>query len=85
MPTVLTIGPYRFHFYSNEGQEPPHIHVTSAERKAKFWLTPITQERNDGFRSGELKEIEELIRIHLDLLMEAWHEFFEVGRKSEAN
>ncbi len=27
MPTVFRSGPYRFFFYSNEGSEPPHIHV----------------------------------------------------------
>ena len=31
MPTVLRIGPFRFHFYSDEGNEPPHIHVASPE------------------------------------------------------
>jgi hypothetical protein len=34
MPTVLRIGPYRFFFYSNEGHEPPHIHVESADGEA---------------------------------------------------
>jgi hypothetical protein len=27
MPTVLTIGPYRFHFFSDEGNESAHIHI----------------------------------------------------------
>jgi len=36
MPTVLRIGPYRFHFYSREGGEPPHIHVTREDMEAKF-------------------------------------------------
>jgi len=41
MPTVLRVGGYRFFFYSNEGSEPPHIHVQKAEKYAKFWLQPI--------------------------------------------
>ncbi|WP_439481025.1 DUF4160 domain-containing protein [Cyclobacterium plantarum] len=41
MPTVLRIGPYRFFFFSNEGNEPPHIHVESGEGHAKFWLEPV--------------------------------------------
>jgi hypothetical protein len=28
MPTVFTKEGFRFHFYSNERNEPPHIHVT---------------------------------------------------------
>jgi hypothetical protein len=39
MPTVLRWGPYRAFFYSNEGGEPPHIHVRSGNYEAKFWLT----------------------------------------------
>jgi hypothetical protein len=27
MPTLLRIGSFRFHFYSDEGSEPPHVHV----------------------------------------------------------
>ena len=34
MPTVLRIGPYRFHFYSKEGNEPAHIHVARDELEA---------------------------------------------------
>lgn len=33
---MLGIGPYRFYFWADERQEPPHIHVGSAEREAKF-------------------------------------------------
>lgn len=42
MPTVLRIGPYRFFFYSNEGSEPPHVHVESGGRVAKVWLVPVS-------------------------------------------
>ena len=43
LPTLLKEGPYRFFFYSNEGdpREPPHVHVTAGERVAKFWLEPV--------------------------------------------
>jgi hypothetical protein len=34
LPTVLRVGAYRFHFYSREGNEPPHIHVTREEMEA---------------------------------------------------
>ena len=29
----------RFFFYSNEGSEPPHVHVESGDGTAKLWLT----------------------------------------------
>jgi hypothetical protein len=41
MPTILRDGRWRFFFYSNEGSEPPHVHVESADGEAKYWLTPV--------------------------------------------
>jgi hypothetical protein len=34
VPTVLRVGPYRFFFYSNEGTEPPHVHVEAAGKSS---------------------------------------------------
>jgi len=80
VPTVLRVGAFRFFFYAEEGQEPPHVHIESAEKRAKFWLVPPEQTWNDGFRSGEIKVIEEIIYLHIDLLMEAWNDFFSHQR-----
>jgi hypothetical protein len=54
MPTVLRDGPHRFFFFSNEGEEPPHIHVETGENYAKFWLTPVTLARAVGYNASEL-------------------------------
>lgn len=76
MPTVLRIGRFRFFFYSNESQEPPHIHIKAAENEAKFWLQPVRLAFNYGFRSKELSEIERLVREHQNELLEAWNGYF---------
>lgn len=76
MPTVLRVGQYRFFFYSEEGTEPPHIHVEAADKRAKYWMCPIAHVRSDGFRSGELKEIEQIIATNVDSFMEEWDGFF---------
>jgi len=31
MPTALRVDDYRFFFFSNEGNEPVHIHVESGD------------------------------------------------------
>ncbi len=36
MPTVLLILGWRFYFFSNENNEPIHIHVSKAEMEGKF-------------------------------------------------
>jgi hypothetical protein len=76
MPTVLRIDGFRFFFFSNEGNEPPHIHVQRAENYAKFWLQPLQLATNSGYTGREITRIRELIEQHQQVLLEAWHEFF---------
>lgn len=74
MPTVLHVGRYRLFFFSNEGEEPAHIHVKAERDQAKFWLDPVALAANYGFRAHELSEIEQIVRAHQGELMEAWDE-----------
>jgi hypothetical protein len=74
MPTVLRIGKYRFHFYSNEGEEPPHIHVRSSDGECKFWLDPVELARNNGIAAHELRQIERHVFENRVMLMERYHE-----------
>jgi Domain of unknown function (DUF4160) len=77
MPTVLIESGYRFFFFSNEGSEPPHVHVERAENVAKFWLVPSpTLVRNVGFRSQELAEIRKIIAGNRAKILRRWHEHF---------
>jgi hypothetical protein len=76
MPTVLRDGPYRFCFFSNEGQEPPHIHIKAGSDQATFWLDPIDLASNYGFRAHELNQIERIIEHHQTELIGAWNEYF---------
>jgi hypothetical protein len=54
MPTVMRIGGFRFFFYSNENDEPRHIHVKDADHEAKYWLEPLELAWNRGFNTREL-------------------------------
>jgi len=56
MPTVKIIGAYRFFFYSNEGDEPPHVHVKRERCSAKFWLRPVALVYTSGFKGAELRK-----------------------------
>ena len=76
MPTVARIRGYRFFFFSNEGREPPHIHVKAGGDEAKFWLDPIQLAANNGFNNRELTEIVYIISQHQPLLRNAWNEHF---------
>jgi hypothetical protein len=76
MPTVLRIRNYRFFFFSNEGNEPSHIHVESGNKYAKFWLEPVQIVRSADFNATELNEIRKLILENLNFVKEKWHEYF---------
>jgi hypothetical protein len=75
MPTVLRIGSYRFHFYSDESGEPPHIHVRSPEGECKFWLETIGLAHNRGIAAPNLREIERLVFENRALLIRKYHEY----------
>jgi hypothetical protein len=75
MPTVLKIGWYRFHFYSDEGNEPAHIHVATPDGECKFWLEPIRLARNKGISPGTIRMIERLIFENAELLSDKFYEF----------
>jgi hypothetical protein len=79
MPTVLRAGPYRLYFYSNENNEPPHVHVDRDALSVKFWLSPVNLARNLGFNARELRQIEELISKNEAKLLEAWNDHFGFG------
>ena len=62
MPTVLRWGPYRAFFYSNEHNEPPHVHVRAGDREAKFWLHDLSIAVNAGFPADEIGAIKTAAR-----------------------
>lgn len=77
MPTILRIEGCRFFFFSNEGKEPPHIHVESAEKYAEFWICPVVFARSIGFNAPEINSLRHMIEEHEDLFKEKWDEYFK--------
>ncbi len=84
MPTVLQSGPYRFFFYSGDRDEPRHVHVARDDCEAKFWLEPISLEREGGFPKNQLREIEKLIEENVETMVEKWNEHFGLPKNDDA-
>jgi hypothetical protein len=76
MPTVKIEGPYRFFFYSNEADEPAHIHVDRDDRSAKFWLDPVSLVKSIRFSPVELNGLLKLVQKHRAEFLGAWREHF---------
>ncbi len=76
MPTVLRWNGYRFYFFSNEGTEPPHIHIDKAGSTAKFWLEDGAMARNIGFTAKEIAELSGKVREQQPTFLEAWRGYF---------
>lgn len=77
MPTVFEIFGYRFFFYSNENNEPVHVHVEKGDAEAKIWINPLAEQYAYGFKSRERKEILRLAREHSDEIIKSWNEHFK--------
>ncbi len=77
MPTVLEINGYKFKFYSNENDEPAHIHVTKGNGYAKLWLLPNAREEYSyNFTVREQRDIRNLVNDNLEILIDKWNAFF---------
>jgi hypothetical protein len=74
VPTVLRKFGYRFHFYSNERGEPPHIHVTGKGGEMKIWLPEMVVEFSFGLSPAEQRKVLAVTRSNLDLFLEKWNE-----------
>ena len=75
MPRIKGIpGPYRFFFYSNERDEPPHIHVRRERKVAKFWLGDVSLAKSRRFAAHELRELERIVVERRQEFLRAWYE-----------
>jgi len=77
MPTLLRFKGYRFYFYSQDADEPPHVHVDKEGKSAKFWIESVTAVRNGRFTPLELREIARIISDHKLDFLRGWNDYFE--------
>ena len=80
MPTVLFIYGWRLFFYSNEGNEPIHIHAEKSDMECKYWLLTEEIEIVEAFSFNltplAKKEIKKIIYKNFDLIIESWNNHF---------
>jgi len=75
-PTVFKVKNFRFFFFSRE-ETRMHIHVSSPDGEAKFWISPVVALADqDGFSAKQLKEIHQLVEEHSHEITKAWKRHF---------
>ena len=77
MPEIFRIFGLRFYFYSRE-HEPMHVHVKSADGKAKFDILPdgIVLVYNNGMKPKDIKCAEMVLEENKELAISKWNEYF---------
>lgn len=66
-------------FFSNEGDEPMHIHAMKAEKSCKFFifedLIEIELSNQKRMNNKDLKEVREIIFENFSYIVESWRKF----------
>ena len=73
---------FKFYFYSNEGNEPPHVHVFKGSGAAKIWITALEVELEShyDFKKPELKKAIKLTFENRHQILNSWNEHIERHR-----
>ena len=83
LPSLFTVGGYRVFFWSNELNEPIHVHVCKGKpspNATKVWLTSaggcILASNGSGIPDRDLRELMEIISAQSFMICAAWKRFF---------
>jgi hypothetical protein len=81
MPTILLILGWRLYFWSNENNEPIHVHAEKGDMECKFWLDAenfeIKEAMTFNMTSQSKREIKKIIYDHFDYIVLEWKKYFE--------
>lgn len=76
MPTILLVRGWRVFFYTNEGNEPIHVHARKGQAECKLWIREDIYDVEEAWSHGlgpQLRrEIREIVFSHFELIVEEW-------------
>jgi len=75
MPEIFRFNNIRFFFFSQD-HEPVHVHIRQAGRIVIIVIDSLEVKNNKGFRSNEIRLLQNKVKEHADLIKEMWHEHF---------
>ncbi|MCL2772247.1 MAG: DUF4160 domain-containing protein [Oscillospiraceae bacterium] len=85
MPSLFQVRNYRVFFWSNENNEPIHVHIGVGKplsNSTKIWLTSkggcIISNNNSRIHQHDLNELLEIISAQYFFICTAWKDHFKV-------
>jgi fructose-1,6-bisphosphatase len=79
MPTILFINGWRFFFYSNEKNEPVHIHCSKPDKEIKYWIDIINYDIEEAFsyniKPSDRRIVRKIIFENFDYIVSEWKIF----------
>lgn len=86
MPSLFRVGKYIVFFWSNENNEPIHVHIsegTVSPNSTKIWLTSlggcIVANNNSQIPVQDLNKLLEVISAQFFAICSAWKKHFAVS------
>lgn len=81
MPTILMILGWRVFFYSNEENEPIHVHCQKGDAEAKYWIDVDRFEAIEAYAynlsPADKRTVRKIIFQHFDYIVAEWDNFQE--------
>jgi hypothetical protein len=70
---------WRFFFYSNEKNEPIHIHCQKAEKECKYWLVidkfDLEEAYSYNMNKRDKREVKKIIFEYFEFIEKEWNMF----------
>jgi len=86
LPSLFRVGRYLVFFWSNENNEPIHVHVSAGKPGAnatKVWLTSvggcISANNNSKIPEADLGELLNIIAAQHDMICSEWKKHFSIS------
>lgn len=85
MPSIFEVCGYKIYFWSNENNEPIHIHISKGKpssNSTKIWLTKrggcIVANNNSRISNKDLNTLMEVVTSNYFFIVAQWKKFNQV-------
>ena len=86
MPSIFEVFGYKIYFWSNENNEPIHVHISKGsptQNSTKVWLTQtggcILANNKSKIPDSDLNKLLSIISRHYFLIISKWKEFYKIN------